>query len=167
MRIIVIADSHGAGSAVMKIVEKNMYTADMFIHLGDGEADMLNVLLEYPEIRLHQISGNCDLGSASPALQVIETVLGPDDKMVRLLAVHGHLHNVSRGTDELLRQAHENDCGIVLFGHTHRRFEMTEDGVLIINPGSCSLPRDGEPPSYAYLDITEWGVITEIVDLPQ
>ena len=166
MRIVVRADSHGAGSPVMKIVEKNIYTADLFIHLGDGEEDMLGVLLEYPEINLIQIKGNCDLGSASPEFRIIETVPGPDDKEVKILAVHGHLQNVNRGTDELLRLAHENDCGIVLFGHTHRRCEINEGGVTLINPGSCSLPRDGSSPSYAFIDITEWGKIIGISDIP-
>ena len=166
MRIIVMADSHGAGSAVMKVVEKNIYTADLFIHLGDGEEDMLSVLPEYPNINLIQIKGNCDHGSASPVSQVIDTVPGPEYKTIKILAVHGHLQNVSHGTDELLHLAHENKCDIVLFGHTHCRCDRKEDGVLLINPGSCSVPRDGEPPSYACIDITEWGLITEIYDLP-
>jgi len=166
MRIIVMADSHGAGSAVLKIVEKNIYTADAFIHLGDGEDDMRSVLLEYPQIKMYQVRGNCDTESDSPLMQVIETVPGPDEKIVRILAVHGHLQKVSRGTDELLRLARENDCGIVLFGHTHCRCDRNEDGVLLINPGSCALPRDGDPPSYAYIDVSEWGVIVGIVDLP-
>ena len=36
---------------------------------------------------------------------------------------------------------------------------------MLINPGSCVQPRDGDPPSYAYIDITAWGIIAGIVDL--
>lgn len=165
MRIVVMADSHGGVNAVTKIVERNIYTADAFIHLGDGENDTAGVLQEYPQIKLYQVRGNCDPSDAFPFMQVIDTVIGPNEKMVRILAVHGHLQGVERGTDELVRLAHENDCEIVLFAHTHKRFDATEDGVLLINPGSCARPRDDEPPSYAYVDITEWGTITGIVDL--
>lgn len=162
-----MADSHGAGSAVTKIVERNIYTADMFIHLGDGEDDILGALQEYPKIKLVQIRGNCDRSKELPISQVIETVPGPEDKTVKILAVHGHLHGIDRGTDKIVRLAHENDCSIALFGHTHRRFDGEEDGVMLINPGSCVQPRDGELPSYAYIDITAWGVIAGIVDFQE
>ena len=165
MRIIVLADSHGAGGAVMKIVERNIYTADLFIHLGDGADDTWGVLQEYPEIKLAVLRGNCDRGNELPDSRVIETVMGPGDKIVKIAAVHGHLHNADHGTGELLKFAKENDCSIMLFAHTHCRHDEQEDGVLILNPGSCSLPRDGNPPSYVYIDITEWGIISGIVDL--
>ena len=161
MRIIAMADSHGASSVVMNIVKKNIYTADTFIHLGDGENDTHSVLQEYPQIKMYRVRGNCDRGNDIPAVQIIETVQGPDDKIVRVIAVHGHMHN----TAQLLRLAKENGCTIALFGHTHRRFYSSEDGVLMINPGSCAQPRDDNPPSYAYIDITSWGVIAGIVDL--
>ena len=167
MRIVVMADSHGSVSAVTKIVEKNIYTADLFIHLGDGEDDSVGVLQDYPQIKLIQIRGNCDRRNDIPLSQVIDTVPGPDEKTVRIFAAHGHTLGIDKGTDELVRLAHENDCSIALYGHTHCRCDMCEDGVLIINPGSCAQPRDGEPPSYAYIDVTEWGVITGIVDLTE
>ncbi len=151
----------------MKIVERNIYTADLFIHLGDGADDTWGVLQEYPQIKLAIIRGNCDRDTELPASRVIETVPGPDEQTVKIAAVHGHLHNADRGTDELLRFAKENGCSIALFGHTHCRHESTQDGVLILNPGSCALPRDGSSPSYAYIDITEWGVISGIVDLTE
>lgn len=167
MRIIVMADSHGAGSAVMRIVEKNIYTADMFIHLGDGADDTLGVLQEHPQIRLFQIRGNCDNRGDLPVSQIIETVTGPDEKTVRIFAVHGHLYSRATREEDIMRAAVENDCGIALFGHTHCRCDRNEDGIMLINPGSCAQPRDGMPPSYAYIDITEWGVITGIVDLTE
>ncbi len=39
MRIIVMSDTHGNFSAIEKIIEKNI-SADMFIHLGDGERSL-------------------------------------------------------------------------------------------------------------------------------
>ena len=167
MRIIVMADSHGAGSAVMKIIQRNIYTADLFVHLGDGEDDILGVLQEYPDIKLLQVRGNCDRRKDIPTSRVIETVPGPDEKTVRVLAVHGHLQYVERGTGTLIRLAQENGCSIALFGHTHQRCEISEDGVLLINPGSCAQSRDDDPPSYAYIDITAWGVIAGIVDITE
>ncbi|MBP5606454.1 MAG: YfcE family phosphodiesterase, partial [Ruminiclostridium sp.] len=119
MRIIVMADSHGASSAVMKIVERNRYAADLFIHLGDGEDDVSVVMQEYPQVKLLQVRGNCDYDENIPDKRIIETVPGPDDKTVRIFAAHGHHQHIDHGHGELIRQAKENGCGIVLFGHTH------------------------------------------------
>lgn len=165
MRIIVMADSHGSGSAVTKIVEKNIDTAEMFIHLGDGENDMTEVLEKYPDIKLYRIRGNCDHSPDLPIMEVIRVEAGLAKRPVGILAVHGHLHYVEWGKFELVRLAKENGCEIALFGHTHCRFNEEDDGVMLVNPGSCAKPRDDSPPSYACIDITGAGVITGIVDL--
>ena len=40
-----------------------------------------------------------------------------------------------------------------LFGHTHRVFYATHNGVTYLNPGSIGSPPYGVPPSYAVLEI--------------
>ncbi|MHB8693424.1 MAG: metallophosphoesterase family protein [Solirubrobacteraceae bacterium] len=43
--------------------------------------------------------------------------------------------------------------GLVVLGHTHRPFTRAVGDVMIVNPGSCGLPRDGiRGASYALLD---------------
>lgn len=165
MRIIVMSDSHGSSEAVMKIVEKNIYTADMFIHLGDGENDTWRALQKYPQIKMMQIRGNCDQSNTLPDKRIIETIPDLDNKPIKLLAVHGHLLDIKKGTDELLKAARENECRIALFGHTHRRYEACTSGIWVLNPGSCACPKGNEMPSYGYIDISVWGIITGIIDL--
>jgi hypothetical protein len=40
---------------------------------------------------------------------------------------------------------------VVVFGHTHRPFEETIDGILYLNPGSAGAPRFGLPRSICLL----------------
>ena len=37
------------------------------------------------------------------------------------------------------------DADIVCVGHTHMQFKLEVNGVLVLNPGSVGLPRDGDP----------------------
>lgn len=165
MRIIIMSDSHGNSEIVFKIVEQNIYTADMFIHLGDGENDAWRAIQHYPDIRFVQVRGNCDKTDKFPLSQIIDTVEGPNGKIVKLFVTHGHLFGAKSGTDKLWQAGIDNNCDIVLFGHSHRRYDETRNGRIVLNPGSCMYPRNGERSSYAYVDISMWGIITSIVDI--
>src|SRR5205823_11899372 len=37
------------------------------------------------------------------------------------------------------------DADVVSVGHTHMQFKLAVNGVLVVNPGSVGLPRDGDP----------------------
>jgi putative phosphoesterase len=37
------------------------------------------------------------------------------------------------------------DADIVCVGHTHMQFKLEVNGVMVLNPGSVGLPRDGDP----------------------
>ena len=50
-------------------------------------------------------------------------------------------------------EAKSRDCDAVFFGHTHKPVIEEIDGVLAINPGSLSYPRQhGRKPSYVILE---------------
>lgn len=158
VRIIVMSDSHGLYSPLEKIVERNL-SAEIFIHLGDGEREVSRLKERYPLLDIRFVRGNCDLASFAPSI----LFFGVENKKV--IAVHGSSHGVKYGLDGVLALAKENGADVVLFGHTHARLTEYEDGVHFLNPGSASCPRDGNAPSYGYVDITDAGIVTGIVDL--
>ena len=158
MRIIVFSDTHRDFSAMEEIVENNL-SADMFIFLGDGEREFENLKELYPRLTFKNVSGNCDYASMAPSVLIV----GAEN--VRILATHGHTCGVKGGIGNLKKLAEENNAKVVLFGHTHCRFENYEDGIYFLNPGSASCPRDGNKPSYGYVDITPAGIVTNIVSL--
>lgn len=68
--------------------------------------------------------------------------------------------------DDLVRLAKGHACDIVCFGHTHRSYIEKRKGVFLLNPGSTWMSRDGNPPSYAILDV-DTSISAQIVFLDQ
>ena len=153
-----MSDSHGSMSQLEQIVNSNK-EADMFIHLGDGEREVAALRLRYPDMDLRSVRGNCDFGRESPDFLVVEA--GKN----RIFCSHGHRYGVKGGTEMLRSIARDNNCNAALFGHSHERYISCEDGIDIMNPGSCSCPRDGNKPSYGYIDVTDNGIFFNITDV--
>ena len=93
------------------------------------------------------VSGNNDFFSDLPREEEIEI----DGNKV--LVTHGHYYGVSMDISGVAEEAASRDCQAVFFGHTHKPVIEKIDGVLAINPGSLSYPRQhGRRPSYAVLE---------------
>ena len=155
MRILVISDSHRNTRAIEKIISAQKEASHVFF-LGDNEADIEDFDLLYPEKSFHTVAGNCDYCAISPTVG-IENING-----VKILYTHGHTFGIKGGYGNILQAAKQNGCNIVLCGHTHTAVTLYEDGVYLVNPGSCSSPRDGAP-SYAVIDITDKGIMPIII----
>lgn len=158
MRIIVMSDSHGMRQQAEKIIAANP-EADMFIHLGDGEREIAEMRLKYPDIDLRAVRGNCDFGKDNPDFLIVECGKS------KIFCTHGHRYGVKSGTELLRSIARDNGCNAAFFGHTHERYMSREDGIEILNPGSCSCPRDGNKPSYAFVDVVEAEIFLNIIDV--
>lgn len=160
MRIIVISDTHGNKKAIESAFLRNS-DADMFIHLGDGERELDSFILDHNEFsqKIIHVAGNCDWGSLSPGFVIIPAAGH------KILASHGHIYAVKNSLEIMKRNAKENGCDIMLYGHTHVRFNKFEDGLFIMNPGSGNIPHDGMPPSFGHIDISAAGVVMNIVDI--
>jgi diadenosine tetraphosphatase ApaH/serine/threonine PP2A family protein phosphatase len=51
------------------------------------------------------------------------------------------------------RRVQNSDADIVLVGHSHMQFNLSADGIVVVNPGSVGQPRDGDPrAAYAVID---------------
>lgn len=159
MRIIVMSDSHGLFSPLEEIVQRNL-SADIFIHLGDGEREVRQLRAAHPTLDIRFVCGNCDAGAGGTP-----TILSFEADGKRIVATHGNRHGVKYGTEGMLALAEQNSAIIALFGHTHARFIDFEEGIYLLNPGSVTCPRDGTPPSYGFVDITKAGIVVNIVNL--
>ncbi len=158
LRILVISDSHKRTAVIDKILAAQPEAKYVFF-LGDNASDIEDFEFLYPEKRFFAVSGNCDFGSLLPTVS-LEIING-----VKILYTHGHTFGVKYGTERLLEAAKQNGSKIVLYGHTHVSQILYEDGIYIVNPGSCSQPRDFKKPSYAVIDITEQGIMPIIVEI--
>ncbi len=157
MRIVVISDSHKRSSVIEKILDAQPTATEVFF-LGDNASDIEDLQYIYTEKTFYILSGNCDYFSTLPS-SGIATVGGK-----KIFYTHGHTLSVKYGTERLLETARQNGCDIALYGHTHVSKILYEDGVYIVNPGSCSQGRDFHE-SYAIIDIEENGIMPVIINL--
>jgi putative phosphoesterase len=153
-----MSDSHGNLQNIEKIV-KNEPKAEIFVHLGDTEPEVASLSARHPDKDIRYVRGNNDYSASAPLFLIIDTPLA------RIFACHGNRHRVYDGTDILRNAAIENDCKVACFGHTHRYHYAYDDGVYLLNPGSCARPRDSLVPSYAFIDLTERGIVIGKKDL--
>ena len=135
MKILIVSDTHGRLENLERVIEMTK-PIDALIHLGDveGQEDYIRRLVP---CAAYMVSGNNDFFSMLP--RELE-------------------FDVSLNTEELRRQARSRGKDIVMFGHTHKPYLDTEDGITILNPGSLSYPRqEGRRPSYMIMTIDEAG----------
>ena len=139
MRFVVLSDTHGDLSKMYGALDYlRALKPDALIHLGDLCRDA-ELLAREMDLQLYAVAGNCDAGrTAAPQERVLEV------EGVRILLCHGHERGVSDGLQRLIYAAQERECGAALYGHTHRQVVVTEQGILLMNPGSLCRPRAGE-----------------------
>ena len=148
MKILVVSDTHGRDENFEQAVMQEA-PFDMLIHCGDveGREIFIEALTECP---CHIVSGNNDFFSDLPREVMIQL------EGHRILVTHGHYYGVSMGLYGVLDEGKARECQVVLFGHTHRPVEETEEGILLLNPGSLSYPRqEGRRPSYAVMELQQ------------
>lgn len=133
---IVFSDLHGDYSSLKKISQfasKNQGA----IFAGDGG----DVLADFKDQNWYTVKGNCD--------QIGKDEMVFEQEGVKIFLTHGHLYGVKSSYLRILMRAKELGCGVVVFGHTHQPMICEEDGVLMVNPGSCSYY--ASPKTYACL----------------
>ena len=155
MRILVLSDTHGDFNSMLRAIDAQK-NAEVIIHCGDGKAQVDALAEKFPDKKIIAVRGNCDFGAKYPDVQNVE-VGGK-----KIFVTHGHLFQVKFTPYNLICAARENKADIVCFGHTHCAMNEYEDGLYIMNPGSCH----GYCASYGYIDITDNGdIVTNIVRL--
>lgn len=150
MKVLVISDTHGNIINVMKILKRiKPLGVKTIIHCGDHWDDMESLKRIYPEIEIYAVFGNCDgIAQASEYNKTIQI------EGVSIFITHGHKHGVRWGDyDELLIHAMAEGAHLAICGHTHAAYLEKKKGIILLNPGSISSPRDSEYPSYGILEI--------------
>lgn len=164
-RLLVVSDSHGNYGSFKEIVREFGRQCDALIFCGDGIEDLARLSAECVE--------DGDLAEyVPPVIGVVEGNNDPDTYLIRgalvevplscaieasghqIFFTHGHRYSLYNGTEAMRKIALSAGCTAVFFGHTHVAFSALESGnIFTMNPGSCSRPRNGQPPSFAIVDV--------------
>ena len=151
-KILVISDTHGRTDNLDKILPR-VKPLDQLIHLGDVGRD-IDYIEVVAECACCFVAGNNDFYSDLPKERVIKL------NGVSIFLTHGHYYYVNARKDFVRSAAVQRGAQIALFGHTHVPYLEEENGILVANPGSLSLPRQAEHiPTYMLLYIDEIGKI--------
>ena len=157
MKYLVASDIHGSLYYANKIIEQFKKTnADKLILLGDlyyhgprnslpKDYNPMEVSKELNKIKdkLIVIKGNCDaevdeMISDFPFEEHITLTI--NEKIFYF--THGHHNNIDKQPD---------DFDILIYGHFHTGFIKEKDGVICINSGSISLPKNNTAHSYLFI----------------
>lgn len=155
MKILVLSDTHGQSD--LFLLARIAQECDLVLHLGDGfnDGQRLSQIQETPII---QVTGNTDV----PLVVIPEKMITLQGHQV--LLTHGHHYNVKMGLLNLQYKAQEYGATLVLFGHTHERTLVNQDGIYMFNPGSARLSANPQP-SAGLLTLTDGHIEADWMDL--
>ena len=142
----VVSDTHGALSDA---AFEALSGSDAIVHAGDvGVGHILAALEAIAPVTLVRGSNSCVAEGQAPVVANVR--LGG----VRVMVAHVE-SDLTGASDPALVGAR-----VAVFGHTHRPEIAECDGVLWVNPGSPSDPRQGSPKSVALVTIAVDGSVT-------
>ena len=154
MKVLIVSDTHGREQNLAEALEQTG-PIDQLIHLGDVEGGAEHIRELAGDAPAAIIAGNNDFFCDLPNERIF--TLGGH----RIFMTHGHGYFVHSGTLYLTREARKKGADIVMFGHTHKPYMEEDNELLVLNPGSLSLPRqEGHRPTHIVMEIADDGQIS-------
>ena len=161
MKILVASDIHGSAYYCRKMLASSEKEgAERMLLLGDilyhGPRNDLPkeyapkeviAMLNAHKDEIYAVRGNCEAEVDQMVLQfpVLADYCLLPLKHKMIYATHGHIYNADH-----LPPMKEGD--VLLHGHTHVLKAEQREGFILLNPGSVSIPKEENVPSYAVLD---------------
>ena len=161
MKLMIASDIHGSAYYCLEMLDAmKKECPDRLLLLGDilyhgprndlpleyEPKKVIKMLNEVKE-KLFCVRGNCDTEVDQMVLEfpvmADYCILAIDG--LTFYATHGHVYNENN-----LPPFHEGD--ILIHGHTHVLKAEQKEGYILLNPGSVSIPKEGNPPTYAVLE---------------
>ena len=161
MKYLFASDIHGSAYYYRKLLDAfREEQAERLVLLGDllyhgprndlpreyAPKEVIALLNEHKN-KIYAVRGNCE---AEVDQMVLEFPVMADYCILSVdgrtfYATHGHIYN-----QDNLPPLQEGD--ILIHGHTHVLKAQQMDGYILLNPGSVSIPKEGNPATYAVLE---------------
>ena len=173
MKLMIASDIHGCAPACKKLLDAFAASdAERLIILGDilyhgprndlpegyNPKEVISMLTEYAD-KMFCVRGNCDTEVDQMVLPfpvMAETALLFVDGKT-WFACHGHRSGANPSEGDFPRLPAGS---VVLSGHTHIPvLKVHENGVILCNPGSISIPKGGFVPSYGLYEDGVWKIL--------
>lgn len=153
MKIGVISDTHGFLDPKIPELFKGV---DHILHAGDiGYA---SIILELQYIApVTAVLGNNDVGLDFAETELVS--IGGRSFLVE------HIIPPMKPAPDVAEKLRRKEVHALVFGHSHRRYCETHDGVLFFNPGYAGKPKLGLLRSAAVIEINEDRLVPTFLDL--
>lgn len=146
MKILIVSDTHRNEDNLIEVLEKEK-NLDLLIHCGDVEGAE-HEIEHYAGCDTVFVSGNNDFFSRLPREAELQI------EGYKVWVTHGHNYYVNTNPEYIKKEARSRGMDMVFYGHTHRPIIDKTEGLIAINPGSLTYPRqEGRKYSYAVLEI--------------
>ena len=158
MKILVASDIHGSNYYTDKIIEAyKKENADRIIILGDlyyhgprnplpKDYNPMEVSRKLNNLKdiIKCVKGNCDAEVDEMISEFkFEEMIKEEINGKKFIFTHGHKYNINNVPD---------DVEILVYGHFHTGFIKEKKGIIFVNPGSISLPKNDTKNSYLIID---------------
>lgn len=160
MKYYVVSDIHGSTKNLTKVLEYFDQDGDYLIVLGDilyhgprnelpenYQPKIVAQMLNERKTKIIALRGNCDGEVDQMMLDFPITanyLMLPFDGY-KIFMTHGHLYDNSD-----IKWLDQND--VILFGHIHIPLAQVIDQRITLNPGSISIPKMNNVPSFGILE---------------
>ena len=150
MKVLIVSDTHRKNENFLKVLER-VAPIDMLVHCGDIEGSEY-LIAQAAGCPVEMVVGNNDFFSDLPREK--EFYIGK----YKVWLTHGHTYYVSMGNEYLKEEARARSADIVMYGHTHRPVVDIKGGLVAVNPGSLTYPRqEGRRPSFVIMELDRKG----------
>ena len=159
MNILLMSDTHGITSEIVKLLEQYKRDVELVCHMGDNAIDIQQFEHKYTQhYRMVAVSGNTDVNPTAHN-EVIISLTAKNNEVKKVLLTHGNKQYVKSGLDRLKYHAKSQGVDACFFGHTHYPHIEEANGIFYMNPGSLT----ASPGGFSYFGIVslhENGVFT-------
>ena len=153
MKIGVISDTHGF---LDPRVEEIFAGVNHILHAGDIGYAALILELEFIA-PVTAVLGNNDAGLSFKETEIIELAQ-------KKILVH-HIVNPLVPSEKIEARIRRERPAAVVFGHTHKKYSETINGIFYFNPGYAGKPKFGAERSVAILHCDQNGIQHKFIPL--
>lgn len=163
MKIGIMSDTHGSLLYFEKALNA-LSDCDFILHGGDilyhgprnplpdgyNPKELATKLNEVGNILIAK--GNCDSDVDQMVINhPIQTpYLVSQFGKLKILLTHGYVESI----EDTIKKAKSMNCNLLIYGHTHIKEFYLDENLIVLNPGSTSIPKDGSH-SVATIEIIE------------
>lgn len=158
MNLLVLSDIHGNSKALDKVLSLNLEYQCLLI-VGDSlyhgprnpilegyDPQKVSVILNSIKVPIIAVRGNCDAEVDQMLLEfpMMQDYTTTNLNNLLITMSHGHLFDP-------YDHAILSKCDLYITGHTHLPILKQNQGFIMFNPGSISLPKENNPPTFGYI----------------